>query len=194
VDHLGNHYGVSSNPENKEGWNEILNKINRRKKGSQGRKRAYAQRENYLNQTLNTMPWDNWRFLGGECLDGIKNGKEKTTKKQRKILASWCQRRLRDRISHKAQENRVFPVPYDPRNTSRECPTLKGGCGTVSKANRQGESFKCLSCGYTDDADNVGAFNGYVKTCRSLGSLESPKNKGEKEFLDDKKSEESGSS
>jgi transposase len=188
VDALGNQYGKISKEEKaagEEGWNEILNKINRRKKGSQGRKEAYAQRENYLNKTLNLMPWADWRFLGGEELKGIKNGKETTTKQQRKILASWCQRRVRDRISHKAQENRVFQVAYDPRNTSRECPTLKGGCGKVSKANRQGETFECVSCGYKDDADNVGAFNGFIRTCGLLGSLESPKNKGIKESQDE---------
>ena len=43
----------------------------------------------------------------------------------------------------------------DPRNTSRTCPL----CNHIDKSNRHGEKFVCTSCGYTDDADMVGANN-----------------------------------
>lgn len=183
VDHLNNWYGVepsSDNPlELDPIWRKILDKVRRRKPGSRGKKRAMAHRENYLNYVLRRMPWEKWRFLGIEDLDGIKNGKKNSTKQQRIVRTSWCQRRVRDRIIHIAQENRVFLVHYNPVNTSRRCPLLSGGCGKVSKANRQGEIFKCQFCGYQDDADHVGALNGFTETCRLLGSLESPgTNKG----------------
>lgn len=47
-------------------------------------------------------------------------------------------------------------VPVPPRNTSRTCPS----CGNVSKDNRLTQSeFICVSCGYKNNADNVGAIN-----------------------------------
>lgn len=48
----------------------------------------------------------------------------------------------------------VLAVP--PRNTSRTCPA----CGHVSAANRQTQAnFACVECGYTNNADLVGAIN-----------------------------------
>ena len=47
-------------------------------------------------------------------------------------------------------------VPVDPRDTSRTCP----GCGQVSEDNRVTQAeFVCVACGYTANADVVGALN-----------------------------------
>jgi putative transposase len=47
-------------------------------------------------------------------------------------------------------------VPVDPRNTSRTCPD----CGHVSDDNRVTQAdFVCVACGYTANADVVGALN-----------------------------------
>ena len=44
----------------------------------------------------------------------------------------------------------------DPRNTSRTCPH----CGQVSADNRRTQAkFRCVCCGYTANADTVGAIN-----------------------------------
>ena len=47
-------------------------------------------------------------------------------------------------------------IPIDPRDTSRTCP----GCGHVSAGNRVTQAeFVCVACGYTANADMVGALN-----------------------------------
>ena len=47
-------------------------------------------------------------------------------------------------------------IPVDPRDTSRTCP----GCGHVSVDNRVTQAeFVCVACGYTANADVVGAHN-----------------------------------
>jgi putative transposase len=47
-------------------------------------------------------------------------------------------------------------IPVDPRDTSRTCP----GCGHVSGDNRVTQAeFVCVACGYTANADVVGAVN-----------------------------------
>jgi putative transposase len=47
-------------------------------------------------------------------------------------------------------------IPVDPRNTSRACPD----CGHVSGNNRVTQAeFVCVACGYTANADVVGALN-----------------------------------
>lgn len=156
-------------------FHTILDKIRRRKQGSKGRKAARIERDNYINHCLKQIPWDNLRFLGNENLSGIKKGKKgkKKYKSFRKARAPWNQGWVRTRIYHKAEENRVLPIAYNPRNTSRTCPN----CGKEHIRSRQGESFRCVFCSYTEDSDFVGAFNGLVRTCLILGSLESPKAK-----------------
>lgn len=47
-------------------------------------------------------------------------------------------------------------IRVDPRNTSRRCP----GCGHIDQENRKTQaSFCCVKCGYSNNADIVGAIN-----------------------------------
>jgi transposase len=39
---------------------------------------------------------------------------------------------------------------------------------------RMGEKYLCAVCGYAGDSDTVGAHNIFIRTCGSVGSLESP--------------------
>ena len=63
----------------------------------------------------------------------------------------------------------------NPKNTSRECPM----CNNPAKGNRKDECFCCTECGYTNDADSVGAMNILKRAYDLIGSLESPKRKKE---------------
>jgi putative transposase len=59
-------------------------------------------------------------------------------------------------LAHKADSAGRLLIPVDPRNTSRTCPD----CGHVSADNRVTQAeFVCVSCGYTANADVVGASN-----------------------------------
>lgn len=152
-------------------FNAISRKIRRREKGSKSIKRAYAERENYINRTLNQLPWDQISVLGHEILKNLKKGKKKGRGKAfRKALAPWTYRRVTERLCNKAEENRVLLVPVVAAYTSQTCPA----CGSCKRENRRGESFKCLACGYAGDADTVGSLNVLARTLRTIGSLESP--------------------
>jgi putative transposase len=59
-------------------------------------------------------------------------------------------------LAHKAESAGRILIPVGSRNTSRTCPS----CGHVSGANRpMQEKFECIKCGYTANADQVGAVN-----------------------------------
>jgi putative transposase len=59
-------------------------------------------------------------------------------------------------LANKAESAGRRVVPVDPRNTSRTCPE----CGHVAKENRITQAkFMCTSCGFTANADHVGALN-----------------------------------
>jgi putative transposase len=53
---------------------------------------------------------------------------------------------------------RLIAVP--PAFTSQTCPPAAGGCGHVAEANRTSQAaFRCMACGYAENADVVGALN-----------------------------------
>lgn len=144
----------------------VCDRVGRCKPGSKGRLRASRARTNYINREVKKIPWSQISVIGREDLKNLKRGKQKGRGKNfRKAMAPWTYRQAVKRIDMLAEENRVLLVAYDPRNTSRECPR----CGWVAKENRKGESFRCVRCHYSADADLVGALNGLARTFLKLG-------------------------
>lgn len=64
---------------------------------------------------------------------------------------SYVLKRIRELCEVAGVQWRIVPA----FNTSRSCPR----CGYVDSANRDGEWFHCIRCGYENDADVVGAVN-----------------------------------
>ena len=63
---------------------------------------------------------------------------------------------LRRQLDYKTQWQGGLLVPVPPQNTSRKCPE----CGHVSAENRKSQAkFVCVSCGFSANADWVGAVN-----------------------------------
>jgi IS605 OrfB family transposase len=90
-----------------------------------------------------------------EDLKGIR-ARVRASKKQRRSLHSWSFGQLQEFILYKAKRAGVLVRFVDPRNTSRTCPK----CGCVYKRNRKSQAeFRCVACGYTDNADSNAAEN-----------------------------------
>ena len=67
---------------------------------------------------------------------------------------SWFE--FRRQLDYKTQWQGGVLVAVAPHNTSRTCPC----CGHIAKENRKTQAdFKCVECGYTENADVVGAIN-----------------------------------
>jgi len=63
---------------------------------------------------------------------------------------------FRRQLQYKLEWSGGILIAVPPQNTSRTCPT----CGHISKDNRQTQAhFVCVECGYTNNADVVGAIN-----------------------------------
>lgn len=160
VDSDGKRYG--------KGIKEICVRIRRSKPKSKGRLRACRARRDYINREVKRLPWSEISVIGREDLKNLKKGKKKGRSKNfRKAMAPWTYRQALNRIDMLAHENRVLLVTYDPRDTSRGCPR----CGWVAKENRKGESFRCVRCNYSADADYVGALNGLSRTFGKLPAV-----------------------
>jgi putative transposase len=63
---------------------------------------------------------------------------------------------FRRQLEYKLAWNGGWLIAVPPQNTSRTCPV----CGHVSKDNRQTQAeFRCVECGFEENADVVGAIN-----------------------------------
>ena len=83
-----------------------------------------------------------------------KNVKQKSGLNRAILDQAWFE--FRRQLSYKLVWNGGFLVAVPPQNTSRTCPS----CGHTAKENRRTQSeFECVDCGYTENADVVGAIN-----------------------------------
>ena len=83
-----------------------------------------------------------------------KNVAAKSGLNQAILDQSWFE--FRRQLDYKTQWRGGFLVAMPAQNTSRTCPC----CGHISKENRQTQAnFGCVECGYTENADVVGALN-----------------------------------
>ena len=85
----------------------------------------------------------------------LPNGAAAKAGLNRGILdAGWAQ--FLGILANKAESAGRLVIPVNPRNTSRTCPA----CGHVAKENRATQArFECVTCGFTANADHVGATN-----------------------------------
>ncbi|MEU4150049.1 transposase [Streptomyces sp. NPDC026659] len=85
----------------------------------------------------------------------LPNGATAKARLNRSILdAGWAQ--FLGILTNKAESAGRLVVPVDARNTSRTCPE----CWHVAKENRVSQAkFQCTACGFTANADHVGATN-----------------------------------
>jgi len=146
--------------ENDDSFKEILDKIRRREKGSKGRRRARAERDNYIRWAIKQLPWEKIRVLVLEDLKGIKKGKKKA-KRLRKLLGPWNQAEVYWLLANKAKDEGILQVFVEAYGNSITCPI----CGCRMKRQRQGSKFRCRNneCGFRGHADTVGARNAASK-------------------------------
>ena len=133
----------------------LTEKAARKQQGSKAEKRARKEIENYIGYTVKKAVTGRFNVVV-EDLKNLKNGKKgKWSKSINRKFGYWYYgltlRRMRDR----AEVAGVQCLSVPPQYTSQTCPK----CGYVDKSNRKGEKFKCLQCGFSGDADHVGAMN-----------------------------------
>ncbi|MEH8034283.1 transposase, partial [Gallibacterium anatis] len=94
------------------------------------------------------------RSAKGTVEEHGKSVKQKSGLNRSILDQSWFE--FRRQLDYKTIWNGGFLVAVPPQNTSRCCPN----CGHTAKENRQTQAdFECVECGYTENADVVGALN-----------------------------------
>jgi transposase len=136
---------------------EIKNKIERVKRcqhGSKGQQRARRSLRQYIDSTVNEiMSIENLTLVVVEQLKNITKNttqpKRRLGKNIRRSIGAWNVAYWLKRLEMACERNRVSFRTVTSFYTSQTCPV----CGHCHRENRNGLVFKCLSCGYTDNAD-----------------------------------------
>lgn len=155
------------------GFADVATRVQMARPGSKGAKRARASRDAYIDLAVKQLSWETLNTIFVENLKHLKTGKKKNRSKAfRKKLIPWSYSRVLKRIEETAQSHRVALVRVNPAFTSLTCPD----CRAVDRMNRTGESFRCVACGYAEDADIVGARNILARGLSDTnpGSVRSP--------------------
>ena len=79
----------------------------------------------------------------------------KKSSKLNGALSVFARGRLQEKLMEALQWKGYPFEEVPPEYTSQVCPV----CSYLGKENRNGKTFHCICCGFTDDADHVGAVN-----------------------------------
>ncbi|MCK9596730.1 RNA-guided endonuclease TnpB family protein [Candidatus Pacearchaeota archaeon] len=133
-----------------------IENISRKVQGSKAFKRKLIERDNYINRVTKEIPFETIKILVVEDLKNVKkHSKGKFTKKFNNKLQRWSYSYFLNRLRQRCEISGVHVHKVNPAYTSQECSM----CKAVHKENRNGEIFKCKSCGYTTDADYNASLN-----------------------------------
>lgn len=139
--------------------NHIETNIRQNKKSKKLLNKYHNQTEQLINQSCNKYidylkKQKNSKSIMTvlELLDMKEFNKSKTTNSMHSMFVRG---QLQKRLMEKLNWNGFNFMEVDPAFTSKVCPI----CNNLSEKNRNGKTFKCICCGYTDDADHVGGIN-----------------------------------
>lgn len=128
----------------------IQTRLARRQSGSNGFARAQAQRENYINWSLNQLDWTDIREVRLEEIKHLRTGR-----RQVRLMTHWTYTVIKQKLERLSETEgfRLVEVPNEFR--SQRC----SECGWVHKDSRKGKTFVCVRCGFTKGADRNAASN-----------------------------------
>lgn len=137
-------------------FEDIYNKISRKRQGSKAFKRTLIERNNKINEVINKqLDLSEIKEVVAENLKQVKRGiKGKFRKTFNNKLQRWTYPKVLDKLSAKCEEEGVLLTKINPSYTSQTC----SRCGVVDKKNRKGEVYQC-ACGNLMDADLNAAVN-----------------------------------
>jgi IS605 OrfB family transposase len=128
----------------------ILQKLARRKRGSNGFRRAQTHRQNFINWSVNKINFDGVKNVVIENIKNMRRGKNVD-----RFRSGWTYNKIFNKIEQRCEELGVQVTRVSSRNTSRQC----SSCGFIFVKNRKSKNFTCLRCGFKLDADLNAARN-----------------------------------
>lgn len=138
---------------------KLIDELHRKKSYSKAYYRKKEEIKEYIDWCCKQLDWSSLRFLVVEHLRNVKHKmkvKRRLTKNIRRVISNWNYAYVLKRLQELTEINRVNFRSVAPFYTSQTCPV----CNHRDKKNRLSqESFVCLNCGHSDNADTNAAKN-----------------------------------
>ena len=128
----------------------IVNKVARKKKGSNNSFKAQEHRKNFIGWSINQLNFRGIKQINLEDVVNINFGRRAS-----RTMQAWTNAVIRDKVVSLAEEQEVLVVLQDSTYRSQRC----SSCGLVRKANRKGEVYSCKHCDNVMNADLNAAKN-----------------------------------
>jgi len=128
----------------------ILDKVCRKKRGSNAFKRAKQHQVNFVNWSINQLNFNNIKQVN---LEDIWNINYKTNSSS--MLKHWQNTIIRDKLLSVCESLGVRVEKQASTYRSQRCSC----CGQVRKSNRKGKTYTCHNCGLGIDADLNASIN-----------------------------------
>lgn len=130
----------------------IYERISNKKQGSKKFKKLLIERDKKINEICNKIEFRNTKQLFVEDLKNVKHGK---SFKFMNKLQRWSYPKVLNKLENFCEENGILFTKVSPSYTSQIC----SNCGNLDKDARNGEIYKCKSCGIEIDADINASIN-----------------------------------
>jgi IS605 OrfB family transposase len=148
VDSNGKQYGPD--------FQNLAEKISRKKQGSKAFKRSLIERDCFINKTVKELDLPNIKTIVIENLKSVKHkSKGKISKKFMNKLQRWSYPKVISRLRLMCEIIGVQVHSINPAYTSQTC----SSCKTRDKSARNGEYYSCKNCGLEIDSDYNAALN-----------------------------------
>lgn len=126
-----------------------IERIKRCKHGSKGQKRAVCALRQRMDEVAKEVVGKASLVVVENLKNITKNTKRRLGRNMRRSIGRWNVRYWLETLKRKCEWDRVSFRSVSPYYTSQTC----SSCGHVDRGNRNGELFRCLSCGYEANAD-----------------------------------------
>jgi|AntRauTorcE11897_2_1112592.scaffolds.fasta_scaffold14148_1 IS605 OrfB family transposase len=133
---------------------DLYIKISETKRNTNKYKRLLIERDNLTNKEVNKLDLSEVSTLIIEDLVNLKH-KSELYKKVNNRIQYWSYRKTINKLESICMEKGIKLVKVSPAYTSQTC----SSCGNINKDSRKLEEFRCISCGYEDDADVNASIN-----------------------------------
>jgi IS605 OrfB family transposase len=138
------------------GLEPIYQKIAGKKQGSKGFLKALRHRDQAIHETVKNIDLSETKEVIVEALKNVKKGsKGKIRKSFNNKLQRWVYSKVLNLLSMRCEREGIEFKEVPPAYTSQTC----SSCGAVDRKSRNGESYRCTTCGFTLDADHNAAIN-----------------------------------
>ena len=150
--------------EDEHGWtfNKIIQRLNKKVKGSKGYAKVQQQRTSFINWNINNLNLSNVKTLKLEKIKNVRKGKRTS-----RFLNRWTYAEIKGKLELTCEKLGVQVVYVSPTYTSQRC----SSCGWVLRGNRKGQEFRCNQCSNAMNAD-LNAARNIVTNLRPIGTKE----------------------